>query len=192
MTRVFDFNDQLLMSEGHAEVASVERVLCDLIPGAMSVTKACTENDRSGTDWWVEISNRHLSVDAKVREQDWAATHPSEDDLALETFSVKGYQRPDGSRTRDPRVVGWTRNPDKRADYILWIWKDTQRHCLIAFPNLCRVFQDNWVDWSRKFKTCEQYTRQPKHDRDGWFSECVFVPRRLIWGEIYKTFSPNP
>lgn len=192
MTREFTFGNQLSMSDGHATVASVEAVLMELIPGACSVSRAATVNDKDGTDWWVEVSGRHLSVDAKVRSEDWAASHPSEDDLALETYSVKGYRLPDGTRSGKPSVVGWTRDPGKRSDYILWLWQDTGRYCLIAFPHLCGVFQAKWREWSQQHKTREQFTKSVTPDRDGWYSECVFVPRREIWAEIYKRYAPNP
>lgn len=173
--REYGFSDRLVMSTGHAASADVRSVLLGSIPGALSACQASKENDRVGVDWWVEmIGARHLAVDVKVREQDWAAIHPDQDDLALETWSVV-----------ESSIVGWTRDVAKRCDYVLWLWADTGRYCLIPFPMLCSVFVDNWQQWSQEFKVSRQRTAdraRPYH------SECVFVPRRELWAAIYKSF----
>jgi len=173
--REYGFSDRLVMSTGHAASSDVRSVLLESIPGALSASPSAKENDRLGVDWWVEMTGaRHLAVDAKVREQDWAATHPDEDDLALETWSVV-----------EKNIVGWTRDVAKRCDYVLWLWADTGRYCLVPFPMLCRVFTDNWQRWSLEYKVRRQMTTG--HFRD-YHSECVFVPRREVWAEIYRTF----
>lgn len=163
------------MSCGTAASAEVRSVLLSQIPGAVNVIAAHQKNDRQGIDWWVEMSTaRHLAVDAKVRESDWAASHPDEDDLALETWSVV-----------ESRIPGWTRDADKRCDYVLWLWKETGRFCLVPFPMLCRVFARNWQSWAAAYKTSQQFTPR---GGGGYHSECVFVPRRALWAEIYREY----
>jgi hypothetical protein len=44
--------------------------------------------------------------------------------------------------------------------------------------------RDCWEVWATFRKVRRQYTK----DR-GYHSECVFVPRREIWSEIYRRFS---
>lgn len=175
----FTFEDQFVFSQGESSNSDVERILLLELPGAAHAYEAHSANDRNGTDWWVECMNgNHLSVDVKVRREDWAAKPSPSDDLALETFSVVEKQIP-----------GWTRDVKKRTDYILWLWTDTGRWCLIPFPMLCRVFQVNWQDWRKTFKTAKQFTRSGS---GGWHSECVFVPRKTLWAELYKHFSGVP
>jgi len=174
----YSFDERLAMSSGVAAVADVKMILLAQIPGAVSVTPAATANDKQGVDWWVEMSSaRHLAIDAKVREKDWASTHPSEDDLALETFSVV-----------EKGVVGWTRDAAKRCDYVLWLWKDSGRFCLIPFPMLCNVFSARWQEWRSQYKTAKQFTPRSS---GGYHSECVFVPRRELWAQIYRQFGGN-
>lgn len=176
MPNEFDFNKQLEMSSGFTVKADVKSILLDLIPGAVAVTQAASENDKQGIDWWVELSTaKHLAVDAKVRSSDWAASHPAEDDLALETWSVV-----------EKNVVGWTRDNKKRCDYVLWLWTDTGRYCLIPFPMLCKVFSTHWEDWRTRYRTARQKTN--RQFGDSYHSECTFVPRREIWSQIYKHF----
>lgn len=170
----YEFDAKLRATEGIAEVVAVESILLANIPGALSVTKSHMLNDKNGTDWWVEHNTgRHLSIDAKVRDMDWAATHPNDDDLALETWSVVD------------KKVGWTRDASKRCDYVLWLWKDTGRWCLIPFPMLCKVFSDNWKTWKKTYKTKQQHTP----NFGGYHSECTFVPRDVLWREIYKLYA---
>lgn len=172
----FDFSERMVMSQGYTVSRDVRDVLLKAIPGSREVEKASQSFDKMGVDWWVIMANAHkLAIDAKIREEDWASAHPGEDDLALETWSVIENQ-----------VVGWTRNPSKRCDYVLWLWKDTGRHCLLPFPMLCAVFSKHWEQWRAQFKVRRQ--RTPWGDSH-YHSECVFVPRKVIWREIYRAYS---
>lgn len=71
--------------------------------------------------------------------------------------------------------------------YVMWFWKDTGRWCLIPFAMLCGVFQSMWQAWRKEFRTAVQATEDLQGGR-GWHSECVFVPRREVWAEIYKRY----
>jgi len=174
----YGFGERMAMSNGVTAVADVRSILLAELPGAVGVTPAATENDRQGVDWWVEMSTaRHVAVDAKVRQKDWAATHPDEDDLALETWSVV-----------EQKIPGWTRDAKKRCDYVLWLWGDTGRFCLVPFPMLCRVFSERWQDWVKQCKTRKQHT---PGIGGGYHSECVFVPRRELWAAIYRRYGGN-
>jgi len=172
----YEFDERMRMSAGISASSDVRTILLAEIPGAVNVHQAATENDKQGVDWWIEMSTaKHLAVDAKVREVDWAATHPDEDDLALETWSVV-----------EKSVPGWTRDANKRCDYVIWLWKDSGRFCLIPFPMLCRVFTIKWQVWGQQYKVRRQFT--PRQN-GGYHSECVFVPRREVWAQIYRQFS---
>lgn len=176
LNRKFSFDEQLKLSDGVSESRDIERLLLEEIPGAVNAHRAHTSNDKNGTDWWVEHrSGKHLSIDCKIRTEDFLKSR-GKDDLALETWSVLN------------RKVGWTRDENKRGDYILWLWTDTGRWCLVSFPMLCRVFQKKWEEWSRQYMLRQQETEDPAGN---WKSECVFVPRHEVWAEIYRAFSGN-
>ena len=167
----YDFNEQLAMSQGISESKSVKEIIQNNIPGALYVFQANSKNDKNGTDWWVECSSgKFLSVDVKVRGDDYLKK--GFDDLALETFSVV-----------EKSIIGWTRNADKQTDYIVWFWKDTGRWCLVPFKMLCKVFQENWVQWKEIYQCSLQETT--KNGCALYHSECVFVPRREVWKKIY-------
>lgn len=175
MPRSYGFEDRLAMSTDDHVTDAITSIILREIPGALNVLPAHTSNDRKGTDFWVEHSSgRFLRVDAKVREEDWAAR--DEDDYALEIWSVVERQIP-----------GWTRSPHQRTDYILWFWKDTCRSALVSFPMLCAVFCENLQAWSAEYRVAQQRT----DDYGDYHSECVFVPRHVVWREIYKRFSSH-
>ena len=173
LTKTFDFNTQLKMSYGIASSDDIKGILMANIPGAITVTRAELAEDKQGTDWWVKCqSGQVISVDSKVRSIDYALE--GKDDLALETWSAVELGK-----------MGWTRNKSKRTDYILWWWNDTKRWCLIPFQMLCSVFTKKWGDWCTEYPKAQQYT---KTSYGGYHSECVFVPRAVVWREIISTY----
>lgn len=168
------FAEQKVWSEGTAAHENdLAAVLVSRIPGCVSVAHAELSDDKNGTDYWANRSDGlpPLSIDLKARRKDWHATHPVEDDLALETWSsINGK-------------VGWTRDQSKRTDYVLFYWADTRRYCLIAFHPLCRMFQRHWEEWRETFRVEQQ-------PNNGYVSECVFVPREVVFDAI-KRWSCN-
>lgn len=161
LPRHYDFSEQLQWSDQFLG-EGIRRILMDRIPASLDVRKAATHEDKNGTDYWVIRPEPlpRLSVDVKVRRDDYLSTH-QKDDLALETWSAVGKR------------VGWTRDTTKRTDYILWFWQETGRFYLVPFLPLCCAFARYWETWRSEFKVAVQ-------DSGGWQSECVFVPRLVL------------
>lgn len=179
--RQYGFYEKLRASQSESSNGDIRTILIDNIPSAVNAMLAHKANDKSGVDWWVEcVGARFVAVDCKVREQDWSIKRPPKDDIALETWSVV-----------ENEIEGWTRNRAKRADWILWLWKDTGRWMLVPFQMLCYIFNKRWREWADQFGTARQFTPSD-HGMNGYHSECVFVPRRLLWKEIYKHYSGVP
>lgn len=174
--RTFTFQNQLIMSEEAInEQEDLPTYLLRHIPLAEKVERANREDDRRGIDYWVTLqSGRVIGVDVKCRENDWQSRGC--DDVALEIWSVVEKQ-----------VIGWTRNTQKQTDYVLFLWKDTGRFLLLDFPVLCSIFIQHWETWRRIYQTAYQRTSECP-SRSGWHSQCVFVPRQVIWREIYLRF----
>jgi hypothetical protein len=175
--REYDFDERSRMSQSESSNLSIAEILVGQIPGAVNAHQSHETNDRNGVDWWVEHSSgKHIGVDCKVREEDWSKK--GFDDVALELWSVV-----------EKKVVGWTLNESKRTDYILWFWRDTGRWMLIPFPFLVAVFKKNLNNWMGLYKKATQRTVM---NGFSYHSECVFVPRQVIWQEIYTHFSGRP
>ena len=172
MIHQLSFNGRMAFSDGVSTAKSMRDLLVNNIPGAVAAQRAGIGDDRNGTDYWVQHkSGKQISVDCKIREQDYA--QQGKDDLALEIWSVC-----------EKNKVGWTLNESKRTDFILWYWIPTKRWCLISFPILCFVFKKNFAAWSASY----QHAKQKTPEWGGYHSECLFVPRREVWAAIYKHF----
>lgn len=175
----YDFYENMNMSNGIAASSDIAKILCERISGAVTAFRATTQEDREGTDWWVKLANGKLvSIDVKVRRWDRSTHHEQYDDLALETYSVI-----------DNDIPGWTRDERKKSDYILWYWQDTRRYCLVPFLPLCKAFQARWENWRRiaiKLDRRAIQRTKPIDGRQGWRSECIYVPRLSVWRAIFR------
>ena len=168
----FSFGERMAMSNGVVATCDISEVLKRMIPGAKEVNKSSTEEDKQGTDWWVDtVCGERLAVDAKVREIDYSKR--GYDDLALETWSVIG------------KKIGWTLDETKRCDFVVLLWKDTGRFCLMSFPMLCHVFRRNVEAWRLAYGPHKQVSVCGPRT---WESECVFVPRSVVWKAIEQEF----
>lgn len=155
-----DFKSDLLYSEGVIDtVSDLPKILKSRIPAFESVEHATINEDRGGTDYWIHRSPPlpPLSLDVKTRREDFG-----KDDLALETFSVI------------PNIPGWTRDSNKRTDFILWFWEDSRRFLLVPFPPLCYVFSKRWQQWRAEFGA-------RTNDSGNWHSEWVPVPVTVLF-----------
>lgn len=171
----YSFQERLLLSSGVAANTNVRAILMNNIPGALSVEQAQLEDDKTGVDWFVYRQKIHpIRIDAKVRETD-PIQEFGKDDLALETWSVIGIK------------PGWTRDTQKQSDYILWLFKPTARWVLIPFPMLQQVFTAHMKAWCEHYKVSRQTSEGGR-----WRSECVFVPRAVIWQSIYNRYGGKP
>jgi hypothetical protein len=170
MPREFCFRNELSFSQKQSVVDAVGRILVDAFSGVADVVPSKVWDDRRGVDFWVERNGApRLRVDCKIRRKDWQRY--GRDDIALEIWS-------DVERG----VVGWTGDTAKHADFILWIWLDTGRWELIPFAPLQRAFRRHGRRWSSD----EQNVARQRTTENGrtWESECVFVPREMLWSDI--------
>ena len=169
---VYGFNEQLIASNGVIACCDVAEVLRSRLPGCVRVTKTDAETDRTGVDFVAELSNGTLDgVDLKRRSKD--CRRYGNDDVALEVWSVVG------------KKIGWSRDESKACRWVLWVWDDTGRFLLLPFAAVCAVFSANWRQWKELYKTATQVTPRTS-GRDGWKSECVFVPRDVLISAVVE------
>ena len=170
----YGFNERLAFSQSESSNGEVGSILVAHVPTAVRAWVATKEQDKTGIDWFVELSSgRVVGVDCKIREEDYSLRDPAKDDVALETWSKV-----------EQRKVGWTLDESKRCDYILWLWKDTGRWMLVPFLYLLEVFRENKRKWIQQYGESTQFTPS----KNAWHSNCIFVPRKELWAEIYKKF----
>ena len=175
--KVFDFQEEKAKSEGTALNKDYRDLLLEIIPGSINIRKAPLKEDKEGTDWWVDYSHREpISIDIKARDLDpLNFDRDPKDDLILETWS-----------NIEKKIPGWTLNPNKRTDYILWFWKPTGRYLLLSFPKLLYVFIKNWKKWKEIYPI--DTTKSRGSYGITWKSEYIKVPRKIVLGEIDRIF----
>ncbi len=144
------------------EPTAIEILLSE-IPGALSVTRSTTAQDRQGIDYTVATATgKQIAIDVKCRSKDYGQ------DLALETWS-----------SIESRSVGWTRNESKHTDFVLWIWADTGRYHIAPFAPLCQAMQAHWEQWASEYKTSQQRSYDSATG-NSWTSQVVFVPTQVV------------
>lgn len=96
---------------------------------AIDVEVADEADDRYGIDYWATLtSGERVGVDLKVRDQEY-------DDLLIETIS-----------NTSTRQVGWTIDPTKRTDFVLYLWPESEQ--LISYPQLRAAATENAERWT--------------------------------------------
>lgn len=189
----YSFTDQVASSQDAETNSFIRQKLLDIVPGAIRVEKANLPDDKDGTDWWVHILRRPapLSFDCKVREED--CRKYNKDDLALETWAAM-HPALDEPVDNPQKFVGdkrgWTLDVSKRTDFVLWLWKDTKRWCVFPFIPLLHRFIKNQHVWTAEYGPPKrQYTPyDPETGRGDYHSECIFVPRLVVWRSIYNVY----
>lgn len=177
----YDFNDQWRMSEGFGSEKSDEDFILSRFPNAIKVEKAERRDDRNGTDRWITMESGEIeSLDMKVRTKDFSVYGPAKDDVALELWSKLNEK------------VGWTRDTNKRTNWIMWKWNDTKRYLLMPFPWLCSVFSVQWPAWYELYDHPIQDTVDKNTGKLKWQSQCIYVPRKVLWVAIYDQFGGVP
>lgn len=163
--------ERMVMSDGLAG-GDQRDVIALCIPNVQQVIRATQSEDRQGTDFWAILRSGHqLSVDIKVRETD-PLDRFGLDDLLIEWRSSEEAGAP-----------GWTVDPNKRTDYVLYWFESTKRYALLPFPLLHAVAVANEALWSDRFGVRRSYS-----SRDGrtWTTTWSPVPRPVIWRAVYE------
>lgn len=165
------FGVKLGMSRGGAVGTVIDDFLLNNLPGAVRITESLPGEDRQGVDKWVElVSGKRVGIDVKIGREAFAHY----DTLPLETWSVM-----------EKGIMGWTLDPNKWTDYVLWHWINTRKFVLVPFLMLQKVFSDNAEEWKQQYRVAQQYTPSIS---GGWHSECVFVPIGVVQRAMSERF----
>ena len=175
MSEYHDFKERLAFSEGIQPGGAVMGAVMQMVPGANRVRRASTNEDKSGTDFWVDRDHGlpPLSIDMKNRGFCPIAKYKS-DDACIETTSV---YRGTGPNYQDEHrhKIGWTLDAAKRTDYIVYTWPANNgvRYWIVPFPPLCSAALRYWREWARKYKEREARNKT-------YLTLSVYPPRSVI------------
>lgn len=172
---VFDFSEQMAVSEQPKVRELIERALHRRFPDLLAIHKAHVENDKRGIDYFLEFPNGRMeTLDVKVRTKDFAA-RGDECNVALETVANTTTNKP-----------GWTLDADKLTDWVLFLWLDTERDDLVHFRQLRAALTANLETWLAARKASTQTT---KTARGSYEAESLFVSSKDVWAATYRLFS---
>lgn len=156
--------------------AGIEKALHAQLPGLLAIHQAAKANDMAGIDYWLEFAGGIMrSVDVKMRSRDYEAE--GKPGLALETWS-----------NVDAKKVGWSRDPSKLCDYIMFYWLSSERSYLVDFRQLQPLFAREWQNWRGKYGP----VIQPNDGRNPYHSECLFMPTRDLAAALYWEYTNAP
>jgi hypothetical protein len=99
-----------------------------------------------------------LSVDEKVRDQDW-------DDILLEFWSDEGR-----------KIPGWIAK-DLACDFIAYAFVPSQRCYLLPFQTLRKAWHDNRREWVNKYRIVDA-------ENDGYTTKSVAVPIDVLMAAL--------
>lgn len=176
-----DFHERLAFSEGVELEEGIFRTMRDMIPLATRVVKATRDEDRAGTDYWIERPPLPpVSVDVKHTSFDPVERFGC-DNACIEVVSV--YDGPERKAPWNPahfRKPGWTVDPTKRTDLVLYTWpalENRRRFWVLYFPHLCAAARRNVAAWG------ETYGLKAAHNV-GYLTLACHPPRTAIAAAI--------
>lgn len=170
MIRTYSFDDKLHNSTSYYK--EVQNILSDIFQTQINLQKSVLKDDKLGIDYWCVLANEQkISLDLKKRDKDF-----KKNDVALETLSVV-----------EDNKIGWTLDDNKKNDYVLWFWEDSNKYFLIPFTPLRIWFSLNFKHWKKQYLCCKQKTMFHNYN---YHSECVFVPIDEIISPILSLGGP--
>lgn len=179
---VHDFRERLAFSEGIEDGPDLLASIANMVPNATEVRRACEEDDRSGTDYWIDRSHGLPSISVDVKRREFCPiVRFSSDDACIETTSVYcGDQPPWRDECR--KKPGWTVDYRKRTDFVAYTWpvEAGTRFWIVPFVPLCKAARVNWRAWAAKYG--ERAARN-----NGYFTLSVY-PTRAEISRAVRTF----
>ena len=174
--KIHNFGERLAFSEGIVPGDNVMTAISRMVPNATGVFRATEQQDRHGTDFWIERSHGLPAISIDMKNRSFCPIERfGSDDACIETTSVyRGRRGPpwdDEGRIKP----GWTVDYRKRTDFIVYTWQKAGgiRFWIVPFLPLCAAARRSWRDWSGK------YPEKPALNH-GYLTLSVCPPRSII------------
>ncbi|MDQ8203351.1 hypothetical protein [Pelagicoccus sp. SDUM812003] len=165
MNAPLNFTESWRQTDDALATLPLGKVFSEVFPDFHSYQKASTEEDRSGTDYFVRTTRRTKKVDVKLLSKDprTTATREYHDVVPIELYSVC-----------ERKIAGYGGD----ADYVLWIFSDTLRTILVRRQDLVDFVEKRRVEWSYFLREHKQRTKLANGFE--YTSSFCWVPYRLI------------
>lgn len=107
-------------------------------PAITRIERANLIDDIAGVDWWLYHPSGRFGVDGKTRRTQTDLSYP--DTVILEIWSNKQEKK-----------KGWTLDPSKKTDIVLWWSEATGKTFWLPFRPLRDAFVHNGKEWAQKY-----------------------------------------
>lgn len=173
-----DFNFSAKLRGSRDWSGSYVDTIQSLLPGCESVKPCNRAKDRGGADFVASIGGELLNIDAKTRDSGCSRYWRSGPELAIEYWSACPEYK---NETHQDNKPGWTFDPAKSTNYILYVWEpqDSKDCYLVPIIELSKLASANRLKWADASRLTWQST-----NRGRWYSACSFVPAREIVQKI--------
>lgn len=174
--KLHEFGERLAFSEGVVPGDGVMNAVIQMVPNALGVVRATEQQDRNGTDYWIERSHGLPPISLDMKNRSFCPIEKfGQDDACIETTSV--YIGEDKQPWRDEcrKKPGWTLDYRKRTDFIVYTWRleEGMRFWIVPFVPLCAAARKSWRSWVKK------YPEKRARNKD-YLTLCVYPPRAVI------------
>ncbi len=110
-----NFHKDLALSQSPKITAAIWKIISDHFPEADAITPADIDDDKKGTDYWIDFSNgKRESLDYKIRYKDYYDTDPLHRTAFIELVANTTSGK-----------LGWSIDPMKQTDHVLFYYADT-------------------------------------------------------------------
>ena len=134
-----DFRSSFDASKKRSFVPIIHRLL-QWYPAIHHIEHSNKIDDIRGIDLLAHLdTGEALRIDAKFANYDPVIRY-NQKNVNLEIWSSLG------------KKVGWTRDPSKQTDVVIWHYEDTDRTLLIPFDPLRRCFEAYWKAWAGMYR----------------------------------------
>ena len=173
---VHDFDRDFRFSESDDAHALVRRACHRLVRDCMGVTRASTDDDRRGIDYWVATPRGRVGLDLKLRRKDYGAHNGGAVDCVIELDSHG--------------TGGWLLKAGGAA-LILFANIDTHRVALFEARKLRTAVMLNLSRWLASGQA-KELTTQSSRGGNQWSSRAVIVSADLLAGAIDRIDEGDP
>ena len=166
--RTYEFWERFAFSVG-TNGRTFEQIIQQTLPGIISVRKTNPEEDKTGIDYKAVLRRgAEINIDLKLREKGCSKFWQSEEEIALEKWSVVPEKGKAGK-------VGWTLDEAKQTHYTLHAFdrRDSENVFLLPFQLLRKAFRTHMDEWYTEYESARQ-------NSGTWRSECLFVPISVV------------
>jgi hypothetical protein len=156
------FTARMKFAESSEVDLACRKIMEERVPNC-SIRRGTLEEDISGIDYQITAPNgKAISVEFKIRSKDHGR------DLCLEYISsIEDFR------------IGWTVDPSKVTDFVVWYWTDTRRWVAYDYKHLRAAAKAHAFAWlSKGFKQIENSTEKVKSRN--YHSRAAFVPESTV------------